>query len=92
MVLVEDLTEGESSCRTIIGVAARERGPSPNMLSMNRAAGISADSDESHACRDSCAEARDSASIILLPMDRKRTSSASCVSPRWLRDPRIVCV
>lgn len=32
------------------------------------------------------------ASSMFGPMDLNSTSSASCVKPRWLREPNIVCV
>jgi len=30
-------------------------------------------------------------STMFWPMDRNMTSRASCVRPRWVREPRMVC-
>jgi hypothetical protein len=50
------------------------------------------DSAPSHSCRESCAVNRSFPSIMFSPMDRKRTSIASWVMPRWDLLPRMVCV
>jgi len=81
--------------RTTIGVGALELAlegadRSPYIVSMNICADMTCASDGSDAATVACREGVVDGSKILLLMDRKRTSRASCVRPRWLRDPRIV--
>jgi hypothetical protein len=83
--------------RTSIGVAAREGARewpagSANVDSRKCDADERIDSDASHDCSDSMTDGTDVDSSMLGPMDRKRTSRASWVRPRWDLDPKIVCV
>jgi hypothetical protein len=78
-----------------MGVAALERvfcDGSPKAASRKCEAGTTAASEGSHACSESLAATRSWPWSMFWPMERKRTSRASWVRPRWVLDPRIVCV
>lgn len=80
--------------RTTMGVGARELARdwegSPYMFSRNMVADMTWASLGSEAAIVACRLAFVDGSSMLCEIDRKSTSSASCVRPRWLRDPRMV--
>ena len=88
------LVEAEG-VRTTIGVGALELAlegadRSPYMVSMNICADITCASDGSEAATVACRDVVMEGPRMLSLIDRKRTSRASCVRPRWERDPKIV--
>jgi hypothetical protein len=81
--------------RTTAGVGARELARdgavgSPYIVSRNICADITCASLGSDAATVAWREFVVEGSSMFKEMDRKRTSSASCVRPRCVRDPRIV--
>ena len=85
----------EDGTRTTMGVGARELAReaaegSPYIVSRNIWADITCASLGSEAATVACRLVVVLGSRILFEMDLKRTSSASWVRPRWVRDPRIV--
>jgi hypothetical protein len=87
-----DVEEAE---RTTIGVGALELAldaadGSPYIVSRNICADMTCASLGSEAATVACRLVVVFGSRILFEIDRKRTSSASWVRPRWVRDPRIV--
>ena len=87
--------DAEEAERTTIGVGARllardAAEESPYIVSRNICADITCASLGSEAATVACKLVVVLGSSMLFEMDRKRTSSASWVRPRWDRDPRIV--
>lgn len=92
---IAGLKDWREFVRTTAGVAARELARegavvSPYMVSRNICADMTCASLGSEAATVAWREVVVEGSRIFEDMERNRTSRASCVNPRCVRDPRIV--